>query len=135
MASEPLRAPLPPAHQVVARALHVAARRRCPACGRGRIWDGWLTLRRTCPACGIDPARGEPDMFIGALLVNFVVAELIVVVAFVTVMILTYPDTPWRLLTWGTAAIAVIAPVVTYPFTLTFWLAIDFVFRPPGFER
>ena len=74
-------------------------------------------------------------MFIGALLVNFVVAELVVVVAFMTTMILTYPDTPWRLLTWGTAAIAVIAPIVTYPFTLTFWLAIDFVFRPPGFER
>jgi uncharacterized protein (DUF983 family) len=135
MANPPRRAPMPPAHQVLGRALRLAALRRCPACGEGDIWDGWLTIRRTCPACGMDPARGEHDMFIGALLVNFVVAELIVVLSFVTAMILTYPDTPWRLLTWGTAAVAVLAPIVTYPFTLTFWLAIDFVFRPPGFER
>lgn len=74
-------------------------------------------------------------MFMGAVLVNFVVAELIVVVALVAAMLLTYPDTPWRLLTWGTAALAVLAPIVTYPFTLTFWLAVDFVFRPAGFER
>lgn len=83
----------------------------------------------------MDPARGEHDMFIGGVLVNFVVAELLVVLAFMTAMILTYPDTPWRLLTWCTAGLAVVAPVVTYPFTLTFWLAVDFVFRPAGFER
>lgn len=135
MATEPRRPPLPPAHRVLSRALGVAARRRCPACGEGDIWKGWLSIRSACPACGMDPARGEHDMFIGALLVNFVVAELVVVIALVTAMLLTYPDTPWRLLTWGTAALAVLVPVVTYPFTLTFWLAIDFVFRPPGFEH
>ena len=73
-------------------------------------------------------------MFIGALLVNFVLAEIVVVVALITVMIATWPDTPWTALTWGTAILAVVSPIVTYPFTLTFWLAIDMAFRPVGHE-
>ena len=78
------------------------------------------------------PGRGEHDTWIGGVFVNFVVAELIVVAGFIMVMLLTWPDTPWRELTWGTALLAIIAPIVTYPFTLTFWLAVDMAFRPPG---
>lgn len=69
-------------------------------------------------------------MFIGGMFVNFVLAEIIVVAAFMIVMILTWPSTPWTPLMWGTAILAVVAPVVTYPFTLTFWLAVDMTFRP-----
>lgn len=129
------RAPLPPAHQIAGRALRVALQRRCPSCGAGDIWSGWLTLRPTCPACGAVPGRGEHDMFIGALFVNFAVAEVVVVVAFIAVMIATWPDTPWTGLMWGSAALAVIAPIVTYPYTLTFWLAVDMAFRPNEKER
>lgn len=126
--------PLPPAHRILGRALRVAMRRRCPHCGEGHIWDRWLTLRDRCPACGIVPARGEHDFFIGAAMVNFVVAELVVVVAFITALLLMLPDPNWDVLLWGTAALAVIAPVVAYPFTMTFWLAVDMTFRPPGRE-
>lgn len=127
-------APLPPAHRVLGRALRIALRRGCPNCGDGRIWDGWLTLRDTCAKCGIAPARGEHDFFIGAVMVNFVVGELIVVLAFITAMLLMLPDPNWDLLLWGTAALAVVAPIVTYPFTMSFWLAMDMTFRPPGRE-
>ena len=132
MASSPPRAPLPPAHAIVGRALRIAVRRRCPACGEGRIWARWLSLRPACPVCGAVPDRGEHDAWIGGVFVNFVVAELIVVAGFIAAMLLTWPETPWRALTWGTAILAIVAPVVTYPFTLTFWLAVDMTFRPPG---
>lgn len=125
---------LPPAHRILGRSLRVTLARRCPSCGEGHIWERWLTLRDRCPVCGIAPARGEHDFFIGAVMVNFVVAELIVVIAFVTTMILTMPDPNWDLLLWGTAALAVLAPIVTYPYTMTFWLAMDMTFRPPGRE-
>jgi len=26
---------------------------RCPRCGRGRLFDGYLTVRGTCEACGL----------------------------------------------------------------------------------
>ena len=28
-------------------------RRRCPRCGEGRLYDGWMKLRETCEACGL----------------------------------------------------------------------------------
>lgn len=82
-----------------------------------------------CPSCGLAPDRGEHDTWIGGVFVNFALAEVIVVVAFIVAMIATWPDTPWTVLTWSTAALAVVAPIVTYPFTLTFWLAVDRTFR------
>jgi uncharacterized protein (DUF983 family) len=27
---------------------------RCPACGRGRLFDGYLTVRARCESCGAD---------------------------------------------------------------------------------
>jgi uncharacterized protein (DUF983 family) len=49
---------------------------RCPRCGRGRLFDGYLTLAPRCRACGLDnavfdPADG-PAVFI-ILIVGFVV--------------------------------------------------------------
>ena len=41
---------------------------RCPRCGKGKLYDGFLTLRPGCEACGLDyafidagdgPARSE----------------------------------------------------------------------------
>lgn len=36
--------------RVVGRGL----RRRCPACGRGRVFDGFLGTRERCAECGFD---------------------------------------------------------------------------------
>jgi uncharacterized protein (DUF983 family) len=32
------------------------ARRRCPTCGQGSLFDGFLTLRPTCSVCGANNA-------------------------------------------------------------------------------
>jgi uncharacterized protein (DUF983 family) len=60
---------------------------RCPRCGRGRLFDGFLTLAPNCRACGFDnsvfdPADG-PAVFV-ILIAGFVVvaAALIVEVNF-----------------------------------------------------
>jgi uncharacterized protein (DUF983 family) len=34
--------------------LSVAARSRCPRCGKGRLFDGFLTLAKRCKVCGLD---------------------------------------------------------------------------------
>jgi len=119
-----------PAARVVARLARVAARRRCPACGEGRIWDGWLRLRRSCDRCGFVAHRDEPDYFIGAYLVNLIVAELVTAALCAAIAIATWPHTPWNAVLWGGAVAAVLAPLAFYPFTVTFWLAVDVFFRP-----
>jgi uncharacterized protein (DUF983 family) len=35
-------------------AIHVGLRCRCPRCGKGKLFAGFLTLRQRCEACGLD---------------------------------------------------------------------------------
>ena len=41
---------------------------RCPACGEGALFDGYLTVTRRCEACGLDLAAADsgdgPAVFI-----------------------------------------------------------------------
>lgn len=33
---------------------------RCPQCGVGAVFSGFITIRPTCPECGFDLARADP---------------------------------------------------------------------------
>jgi uncharacterized protein (DUF983 family) len=35
--------------------------RRCPACGKGAMMDGYLTVRNACPACGTELFHHRAD--------------------------------------------------------------------------
>ncbi len=56
---------------------------RCPRCGRGKLFTGFLSLRPSCPSCGLDYGlvdSGEgPAVFI-ILIVGVVVVGLAAVV-------------------------------------------------------
>ncbi len=56
---------------------------RCPRCGRGRLFKGFLTVRDTCAECGLDLARHDsgdgPAVFI-ILILGFVIVGLALVV-------------------------------------------------------
>lgn len=36
-------------------------RRRCPACGKGALFDGYLKVRSACPSCGEDLHHQRAD--------------------------------------------------------------------------
>jgi uncharacterized protein (DUF983 family) len=58
-------------------------RRRCPACGKGRLLTGYLTVRSACPACGEDfrPQRADDGpAYLTILIVGHVMAPLLVIV-------------------------------------------------------
>ena len=40
--------------------LQTGLRCRCPRCGQGRLFDGFLTLRKECEACGLDYSFADP---------------------------------------------------------------------------
>lgn len=49
---------------------------RCPSCGQGRMFSGYLTLRERCEACGLDYAfadAGDGAAWFVMLIVGFVV--------------------------------------------------------------
>jgi uncharacterized protein (DUF983 family) len=108
-----------------------ALRLRCPQCGTGRMFRRWLYQLPRCSACGLDFDRGESDYFIGAYIVNLIVAELLVVVGMLVGMWLTWPDVPWNQLKWVLLPFVIVAPIVSFPFSKSFWLAIDLIHRPP----
>ena len=44
--------PLPP--------VHTGIRCRCPRCGQGKMFDGFLTLKKKCELCGLDYTFADP---------------------------------------------------------------------------
>jgi uncharacterized protein (DUF983 family) len=114
-----------------ARMIGRALRLHCPLCGRGKMFRSWVRLNDHCSSCSFRFDRNEPDYFIGAYTINLIVAELIVIGIMLLVIWSTWPEVPWDRMTWGLLAVMVPAPLVTYPFSKSLWLAIDLLFQPP----
>ena len=89
-------------------------------------------MRERCPTCGILLERGESDYFIGAYTLNLIAVEILLALGFLVVVVLTWPNPPWRLIQWGGAFLMIAAALIVYPFAKTLWLAADLIFRPAG---
>ena len=51
--------PIPTLKTALAR----GARRRCPHCGKGRIFKGWLKLHERCEVCGLQLLNNQGDLW------------------------------------------------------------------------
>jgi uncharacterized protein (DUF983 family) len=91
-------------------------------------------MRTACPACHLDFERREQGYIVGAYMLNIVAAELIWLAGFLGVLAATWPTPPWDMLRIGGAALVLVLPLLTYPFSKTFFLAMDLAFRPAGAE-
>ena len=114
--------------QAIGRALLL----RCPNCGSGGLLKSWFALTERCPRCNLKLGRDEADYFLGAYILSLVFLELIFAITFVVVLMVTWPDPPWRAIQWGAATLMLAAALIVYPFAKTLWLAADLIFRPAG---
>lgn len=105
-----------------------ALRLRCPECGGRGLFSNWLKLRASCPTCGLKLDRGNPDHFVGAYLVNLIIAEVLFAVIFGVWLVAVWPDVPWDGIEKVAVVAMIVSPFATYPFTRTVWLAADLVF-------
>jgi uncharacterized protein (DUF983 family) len=105
---------------------------RCPNCGAPGVVHRWLQIRPRCPGCDIMLDRGEHDFFIGAYLVNLIVAELIAAGLIALGVALFWPEVPWAWVTRVGVALMIAAPLFFFPFSRLVWLAIDLTFQPPA---
>jgi uncharacterized protein (DUF983 family) len=125
------RADRPVAHPPLTTLLGRAVRRRCPRCGVGGIWRSWFAMTHACPRCGLVFERGESsDFFIGAYLINLVVAELSAVLVAAVMWITLGSRVSFNALWGASMLLAVVMPIVFYPFSRGLWLAFDLHFRP-----
>ena len=86
---------------------------RCPACGRGRLFSGWLRLADTCDRCGV-----RFDRYAGNWLGPTILAYGVGVSAAVVAGVVLVPRygffrglTPLLALTAAVAALAAIRPI------------------------
>lgn len=73
----------------------LALRARCPRCGQGSLFDGWLKIADKCSNCGLDFSKADPGDG-PAVFVMFVVGFVVVVLGFWLQMSFHLPT--WALL-------------------------------------
>ena len=98
-----------------------------------------------CPSCGHHFER-EAGFFLGALVVNIIITEAIIIAVIAIGFAQTLPNPPLVTLAILAGLGGLLTPFVAYPFTKTTWTAIDMIMRrsmgesystpnQPGFKR
>jgi uncharacterized protein (DUF983 family) len=119
-----------PGFRRVLAVLGRAARLRCPHCGRGPVLVHWFKMRQRCGNCGLAIERGERDYFIGSMLFNLVVSEMLFAAGFIITMAIAWPNVPWDTLGWAVPLAMAAAPFILFPFSKLAWLGFDILLRP-----
>jgi len=101
--------------------------RRCARCGSGNLFRGWLRMVPDCPRCGLHFER-ESGYWAGALAINFVCTGGLLILVLVALLIATIPEVPVAPILAVLVPIAVLGPLVGYPFSKTLWVAVDQAF-------
>lgn len=110
-----------------------ACRLKCCVCGQGRLFQHWTKIVERCPRCGYLFERAE-GQYIGAVGMNTVITFGLLLVTLVVGFVTTAPHTPAVTLSLVGLGVAVVFPVIFYPFSKTTWTAIDLAMTPlePG---
>jgi len=109
-----------------------ACLRRCPWCGgKGAWFNGWFAKQDHCKTCGLRWDRNQPGFELGGLTIAALLTGGALVVVLIVGFVTTYPDIAVVPLLIIGGAVAIIVPIVTYPFTQTLWSAIDIAVHPP----
>lgn len=99
-----------------------SARLSCPACGGRSVFQSPFRVRPFCPACGAIFQR-EEGFFVGAIMLNVVITEAVVMVA-AGALLLLLPALEEALLPF-LFAVALLFPVAFYHHSWSLWLAGD----------
>ena len=101
--------------------------KRCARCGSGHLFKGYLKMAPACPRCGLHFER-EQGYWAGALAINIVATGGLFAIVFVALLIATIPKVPVAPLLLVLVPIAIVGPIVYYPFSKTVWVAVDRAF-------
>lgn len=112
-----------------------ALRRSCPNCGGRPIFRKWVRMEPRCPSCGLVLDRKESGYALGGFWLNMLFAEGTTALLFITTLVVTWPSPPWNLLQYGLPALALLTPILFYPFSRTLFLALDLAVRPASREE
>ena len=104
-----------------------ALSRKCPICGSGGIWNSWIEIKEECPNCHYHFVR-ENGYFLGAMVLNVIFAEFLVMALMVVLLIWT--DMIWWRVELIILPLAVITPILWNPYFKGFWFLLDLTMHP-----
>lgn len=91
--------------------------RRCPACGRGRMFKSYFGMNSACPACGSVFWKNEGE-WIGPMVIDYAVAVAGVLVSWAVLMFFDFCETAQIVIP---AVTAVVLGVGMVPWSRSFW--------------
>lgn len=89
---------------------------KCPRCGKGDLFAGFLKVAPACPACGLELKFADSGDG-PAVFVIFVVAPIVVVLAFITEAL--FHPAPWMHLVLWIPTIIILSLALLRPFKAT----------------
>jgi uncharacterized protein (DUF983 family) len=104
--------------------------RHCPRCGSGGLFQGYFRMSDRCPGCGHPfECRPEEAFFLGAFTINLAITEgflLLGLFAYIGVLAAGGGEGQplWPVITIA-GVLAVLLPILFYPFAKTIWAAVD----------
>lgn len=99
---------------------------RCPACGRGRLFSVPFRVQRVCHSCGALFER-EEGYFVGAISVNVLVTEAIILVVYlVSLSLVSFNE---ELIVAVLIPLAVVFPLAFYHHSWSIWVSFDHFFE------
>jgi len=113
----------------VGEAIGRGLRKRCPSCGRGKVFSSFFRLNPRCSVCGFRFER-EPGYWTGAIAVNIAFAEVWVAVLILGTVVATAPDIPWTTVWVVGLATNAILPFLLLPYSRTLWMGLHLYFDP-----
>jgi ribosomal protein S27AE len=118
---------------VILRALLGGIRLRCARCGEGGLLAhaATLSMRKSCPRCGWVFER-EEGYWTGAVGINLVLDELL---TSAVALLLWWQGAPLAVTLGVGMLIAVLFPILFYPFAKSFWMRFDLLVHPPTESR
>ncbi len=106
---------------------------RCAWCGsRHGILRGWFHRFDRCQNCGMSVQRGQDGFELGAATVNAILTFGALVAAAGISIAVTYPAVAVARLLIVLGAVAVLLPILLYPFTYTLWFTVELLMERPS---
>lgn len=117
----------------ILRTLRYALRLKCPACGASSIVRKPFHIKHHCDSCHALFKR-EEGFFVGAILMNVVVSELIILVVCFFALLLLGADYENVLIVLF--IVGLLFPVLFFHHSWSLWLAFDYLIESlPKFEK
>lgn len=99
----------------------------CPRCGSRKTHTKYFSIRKHCPRCSLVFEK-EAGYWTGSLAINIVFTGGVLIFCLAALLIATAPAIPVIPIVAVLAPVAILLPIISYPFTHTLWMAIDYGF-------